>query len=345
MTGTMRVAICTGPNQIEIQKRPIPSVDRDKVLIKVILCGICSTDLAVWHGVPLKKYPYSPGHEFCGIVEQTGTDVKGFQAGRRVVVNPNLGCGKCTYCTSGRPNLCDFLKSRPIKSNGGLSEYAALDYRMLHRLEALPDELAPFVEPLSCAIHAVNRARAKPDKQQAHPERYPPAAESPVIFGAGTMGILTGLVLKSRGCEMIFIEPDDERRRQARELFAADSMTPEQFEASELAGKADVAIDCSGNMAAVSQAIRTLRKGGHFVLAGLAKTAEVKLPLMDLTTKELEVAGSWLNPGAFEEAIRTAVDYAEALKALSRETFPLSDIASAFERAASSKVYKVLIKP
>ena len=334
MAETMRIAVCTGPNHIEVQERPIPPIDNDKVLVRVIICGVCASDLAVWRGSGHKKYPYSPGHEFCGILERTGSDVQALQVGQRVIINPNLGCGKCKYCRMNKPNLCEFLKSRPIKSNGGLSEYVALDHRMVYPLpELLPEELAPFVEPLSCALHVVRRASVIRGERAA-------------IFGAGTMGILTGLVIKSRGCETIFIEPDDERRKQAAELFAVPSMKPEQLTASEVAGNVDVAIDCSGRSEAVSQSIRVVRKAGRILLAGLVMNAEdACLPLMEVTTNELEIKGSWLNPGTFEEAIELAIEHKEILGALTTETFRLDDIALAFERASGISINKVLVRP
>ena len=334
MTKTMRIAICKRPGHIEVERRPIPSVGDNEVLVKISVCGICGSDLAAWRGSGHKKYPYTPGHEFCGVIERLGSEVTGLQVGERVVINPNLGCGECRFCRMGKANLCDALKTRPTKSNGGFSEYVSLDWRMVYRLpESFPDKLAPFIEPLSCAVYAVRVADVKPAEQVA-------------IFGAGIMGILTGLAIKSAECEIIFIEPMEERREQVAELFETSAMTPEQLRDCEPVGKIDAAIEYSGSVEAVSQAIRTLRKGGRLVLGGLVVNAEeVGLPLIDVTMKELEIKGVWLNPGTFKEAIELAVEHKNVLGALKTETFRLDDIASAFERALSKDVNKVLVRP
>ena len=197
----MLSAVCRQPGRIELKTMPIPVVDENKILVKVIACGICGSDISVWQGYD-KRYPYSPGHEFCGTVERTGSKVQSVSPGQRIVANPNLGCGHCPYCLKNLPNLCDFLKTRPIKSNGGFSEYVALDYRMAYPVPSSIDEkLATFIEPLSCALHLVELAEMEGDKSAA-------------IFGGGTLGILTALVIRSKGGRCLFIEPLPHRRRQ-----------------------------------------------------------------------------------------------------------------------------------
>ena len=93
----MKIAVCTRTNHIELEQRPVPQIDEEKVLVRVKLCGICGSDIAAWRGSGHKKYPYTPGHEFCGIVEKTGERVDGLAVGQQVIIDPNLGCGKCEF--------------------------------------------------------------------------------------------------------------------------------------------------------------------------------------------------------------------------------------------------------
>ena len=236
----MRIAVCDRPGHIEVREAPVPELGRGKALVKVAVCGICASDLAIWQGRACKEYPYSPGHEFCGVVERVdGTDV---EVGGRVVVDPNLGCGECPYCQASRPNLCDHLKTRPVKSNGGFSEYVAVDCRMLHRLpDSYPDELAPFIEPMSCALHAARRGDAEQGMRA-------------VIFGAGTMGLLVTLALSQLGCDIALVEPADERRKQAADLLDVEVMTPPELADSNCA--ADLAVECSGSPQALGKSIK-----------------------------------------------------------------------------------------
>ena len=102
MVATMRIAICPEPGRLELQTRPVPVPAADQVLVRVTVCGICASDVGVWRGTVPKKFPYSPGHEFCGKIEQIGASVTGFKVGQTVVIDPNLGCGECRYCREGR---------------------------------------------------------------------------------------------------------------------------------------------------------------------------------------------------------------------------------------------------
>lgn len=330
----MKTAVCTKVNHIEIQEWPVPRIDRDKVLVKVSVCGICGSDLAAWQGSGHKKYPYVPGHEFCGVIEKTGAEVVGFATGERIVIDPNLGCGECSFCRMGKPNICDFLKTRPIKSNGGLAQYVALDYRMLHHLpDEIDDDLAPFIEPLSCAIHAARTAAAQP-------------GEKVIIFGGGLMGTLTAIALRPSQAEVVLVEPAAGRRESVGRLLGIKAYSPSEMQDTDLPGTIDMAIECSGNAHALSQAIKLLRKAGRIVLAGLImdpKAADISL--IDVTTRELEIRGVWLNPNAFDEAIRQTIRHKDILRHLTTKVFRLDDIVAAFQGALEQDVNKVFVKP
>ena len=330
MNADMRCALCTGPGQLAIETRPTPSAPPGHVLVKVAMCGVCASDLAVWRGRAHQAYPYSPGHEFCGVVERVGDGVGAPAPGQRVVVNPNLGCGDCRYCAAGKPNLCDFLKSRAIKSNGGFSDYVALDRRMTFPLpDTLSDDVAPFVEPLSCAMHAARQASVQP-------------GENVAVFGAGTMGFLTALLLRDSGARLCVVEPAAARRMAVGALLGLPAMTPEDLPAGDL----DVAIDFSGAAAAIEQAVRSLAKAGRLVMAGLVHDTDVsRLPLLDVTAKELSISGAWLNPAPFEDAIQAAVSHRDILAQFNTEVFALDDVVEAFVRAASPDVHRVLVRP
>lgn len=330
----MRITICPEPGRLELQTRPIPVPGDGQVLVRVAVCGVCSSDVGVWRGTVPKEFPYSPGHEFCGSLERTGRGVTGLRTGQPVVINPNLGCGTCRYCREGRPNLCDNLKTRSIKSNGGFAEYVALDARMVHPIpDGLSDTVAALVEPCSCALHAARSALA------AEPARV-------AVFGGGILGVLTVLALRQAKREVILIEPDEFRRGQAQALLGVRTLTPGELPRRDRSEEIDVAVDCSGRIEAVSLAIATLRKTGRLVLAGLVSNPrDAALPLTEVTAKELEVRGVWLNPNTFDEAIRLVSEHRGTLAALKSREFPLEQIGAAFAWATRSDVHKVYVRP
>ena len=330
----MKVTVFPKANSIELADRPVPEVGEEDVLLRVHLCGICRSDVDAWQGKGLKQYPYSPGHEYCGVIEKTGPGVRGFEVGQRVVVDPNLSCGACRFCMAGRPNLCDMLKLRTGKSNGGLAEYVVVNHRMVYLLpEGFPDVLAVFIEPLSCALHVAETASAQ-------------AGEQVVIFGGGLLGYLTALVLKSWCGEIVIVEPLDRRRENLRTHLDVRAVAPDVLSALEREKGFGIAIDCSGNPAAVAQAVRILGKGGRLVLAGLVMHARhADISFVDITMKELVLKGSWLNPRTFPKAIKLAVVNQGSLAALETETFSLDHVHDAFERAKDPNAPKVLVRP
>lgn len=334
MVDTMRVAICEQPNHLCIQNRPIPSVGDQQVLVRVSCCGICGSDLAAWRGSGHKQYPYSPGHEFCGVIEQLGSEVTDLEAGQRVVIDPNLGCGECSYCSKGRPNLCDHLKTRAIKSSGGFSDFVALDYRMVHVLPAeLSDDLAVFVEPLSCSLHAAQLARRS-------------SAERVTVFGAGIMGLLTAWVLRSWQIDVVIVEPSAVRRENAQKLIEVAAKSPESWTQQQKQSPFDTVIDCSGSVAAVNQILNELPKAGQLILAGLILNARKDpIDLIPVTTKELTLTGVWLNPNTFGQAIDLALRQQHVLERFDTVTFALADVEAAFAKAQESTVHRVLVKP
>lgn len=326
----MRVAMATAPGILALTERPVPKPRRGHVLVKVRLCGVCGSDVAAVKGSA--RFPYSPGHEYCGIVETASGQVGVELQGRRVVIDPNLACGRCRYCIRRRPNLCLRLKSRAVKTNGGFADHVALDRRMVHTVPSVvPDDAATLVEPLSCAIHAVDVGR-------------PQRGEKVLVLGGGTLGFLVALVLCDRGLRPVLVEPDDGRRARAKKLLRVRTLTPEGLKDRGPA-RFDLAVEASGGSGAATGAVEALARGGRLVLAGLVKGDVAPFPLANVTRNELEVRGAWLNPGTFPRALRLATRHRRLLARLPAERFPLSEVAAGFARAAEPGVPRILVHP
>ena len=342
----MRTAVFTAPDELDLIQTPTPAVSAGSVLVRVGVCGICGSDLAHLSGYG--EFPYFPGHEFCGTVETIGRDVPERMVGERVVINPNLGCGDCPFCRKKLTNLCDRLKSRRIKSNGGLSDLVSLDSRMVYPLpDSLSSEQAVFIEPLSCALHAVKRAEPLPN--------------SPIyVSGAGTMGTLVTMILLTRDRRVVLTEVSGVRRELAGRVFleAGDRLDLQNF-AGDTSGPPragqppvgqspaeppDLVFECSGSGSALVQAMQWTRKAGRIVTLGLI-IGKMEFPAELITRKELDLRGAWLNPDTFEEAIRFAEVNRKTLSRFNTRTFRLSEIKAAFSRAAEPDCHKVLVYP
>jgi len=103
---SMKALMIHQPNHVDVQDVPVPDPGPDGVLVRVAACGICGTDVHIFRGEYMGDYPVIPGHEFAGEVVATGSDVRRFQIGDRVAVEPNIACDNCYACLNNRQNFC-----------------------------------------------------------------------------------------------------------------------------------------------------------------------------------------------------------------------------------------------
>lgn len=253
----MRVMVLQVPGQpLQAQERPIPTPGPYQLLLKVLACGVCRTDLHLVDGeLPQAILPRVPGHEIVGEVIAVGANVANGWLGSRVGV-PWLGwtCGQCTYCRSDRENLCDQARFTGCHIDGGYAQYTVADARFCF---PLPDTLSSVeAAPLLCAGLIGFRAL-----QMAQ------GAQRLGLYGFGAAAHLAIQVAKGRGQRVYaFTRPDDdEGQRYARSLGAewagaSDQMPPEPLEASLIFAPVG---------ALVPLALETTVKGGSVICAGI----------------------------------------------------------------------------
>ncbi len=235
---------------------PIPEPGPDDVLIRVLACGVCRTDLHVADGdLPPLGRPVVPGHEIVGEVVRAGDRVTALRPGDRVGV-PWLGwtCGRCEYCRTGRENLCPAARFTGYHRDGGFAEYAVADARFAFLLPAALDPVA--LAPLLCAGLIGYRAW----RMAGHPRRLG-------IYGFGAAGHLVAQLARSEGQEVYaFTRPGDERAaRFARELGAAWAGPSDALPPAPL----DAAILFAPVGALVPAALRAVGPGGTVVCGGI----------------------------------------------------------------------------
>jgi len=263
----MRAAVYVGDAQIEVQDLPVPTLGAGDALVEVSHCGICGTDL---HLV-LEKYARAGsvlGHEWAGTIAAVGTDVRGWQPGDRVVVNPTGGCGECRACRRGRPSVC--LRREPPDlldfSRGAFCRYKLADAKRLLRVpDGLSTRAAALTEPTAIAIHTVNLADPRPDDRV-------------LVTGAGPVGLLTTAVLRARGVDDITVsEPSPLRRERALAVGAHTALTPDDLPRVPMGRPVDApftfAFECSGNARAAEVALDQLDYAGTLVFVGTGHDA------------------------------------------------------------------------
>ncbi len=335
----MKYAVLYAPKDLKIEEKPLPKIEPGKVLIKIESCGICGTDLLIYTGRFPVHFPYSPGHEYSGVVTEVGNRITFVKKGDRVVVNPNWNCGHCHYCTRGKPHLCENLKTR-VKSNGGFAEYSLLPEKIVYKIpDALSLEDATLVEPLSCVLHALEKVEIKP-------------SDRVVILGAGLMGLITLELLSYSGINTIMVsEPKEKRRRLAEKLGADIVVDPTKEDLISVVRRvnsygADIVIDAAGLPQTIQQVFKLAKRGGTVVLLGIGdKETKTSISPFHITTDELTIKGSFLNPHTFSPAIDILGKGKIDTSLFITNRFSLSELSKAMDIFAQGEEIRIVIKP
>jgi L-iditol 2-dehydrogenase len=191
-----RQAVLVAPRRIEVREIVMPHPRPGEILLKVECALSCGTDLKAFRrGHPLWPMPAPFGHEFAGIVAETGDGVTNFRVGDAVMAAPTAPCGNCFYCTRDQENLCPEAIARMVL--GGYADYLLIGADVVARNAFLKPADLPFaeaalLEPLSCVLHAHAMARPEP-------------FEAVLIIGPGAFGLLHAIVLKALGVREVSV--------------------------------------------------------------------------------------------------------------------------------------------
>ena len=336
----MRAAVFLAPGRWELQTREVPAAAAGEAVIRVAACGLCGTDLHIYHGRFGASFPVIPGHEFAGEVLEVGEGVRHVAPGDRVSVDPVIPDDTCDACLRNLPHLCANLRAPGIQLDGGFATHCLLPAR---QLVAIPDrvtyEQAALLEPLACVLHGLDLVEIRPGDRAA-------------IIGAGWIGLLMLQCVRLRGAAHITVsEPVAFKRERARALGADAVVNPSERSPAEAVAKAipggvDIAIECVGAAATASQAFALVREGGTVLFFGVAPpNAEIAVKPFDIYRRELKVVGSFSTPRKHSHALRLAAGGKVELTSLVTHRFGLGEVEEAMEDLAGGEAIKVLIVP
>jgi propanol-preferring alcohol dehydrogenase len=263
----MRLHAINGPLAADDISVPRPSPGQ--ILVKVGACAVCRTDLHVVDGeLPDPKLPLVPGHEIVGRVEGLGAGVQNFQVGDRVGI-PWLGwtCGECTYCVSGRENLCNRARFTGYTIDGGYAEFTAADARFAFRIPDAFDDVA--AAPLLCAGLIGYRSLRKTGD-----------AKRIGIYGFGAAAHIVAQIARFEGREIFAFTRKGDRDAQkfARALGATWTGGSDEAPPEEL----DAAIIFAPVGSLVPAALRAVKRGGTVVCGGIHMSDIPSFPYRDL---------------------------------------------------------------
>jgi len=245
---------------LRCDSRPTPSPGSDEILLRVIACGVCRTDLHIVEGdLPLVRAPIVPGHQVVGRVEATGTGAHRFSAGDRVgIAWLRRTCGVCDACRRGRENLCEHSEYTGYHADGGFADYAVVPEAFAYAMPPIFGDAE--AAPLLCAGIIGYRALKRSD--------VPPGGRLG-IYGFGASAHVTLQVARARGCEVFVCTREASHRELARRLGATWVGDIGQA----MPAKADGTILFAPVGDLVPVALRNLARGGTLALAGIYMTA------------------------------------------------------------------------
>jgi threonine 3-dehydrogenase len=330
---------------LQLEKTEVPSIGPTDVLVRVKASSICGTDLHIygwdrWSRGRIKP-PVTLGHEFCGVVEQTGEEFSAVEAGDFVSAEMHLNCGHCHQCRLGQAHICQNLRIIGIDLDGAFAEFVKIPATNIWKLDsAIPEHYGAILDPLGNAVHTVLAGAI--------------AGKTVLVTGCGPIGLMSIAVAKACGSSTVFAtETNEHRRKLAEEMGANLVLNPLEedpvkkiLEATGGTG-VDVLLEMSGQPTAIQQGFKALCAGGRASLLGIP-TENVPLDLVqDVIFKGATVQGiygrrmyeTWVQMTALLKAGRVN------LEPLFGERVELDNFEAAFAKLQSGLAGKILMYP
>jgi threonine dehydrogenase-like Zn-dependent dehydrogenase len=354
---SMRAVVVHGPEDYRIEDRPVPTPGPGELLLRTDAVGVCASDLKCYHGAEKfwgGEYKEAwaerdriPGHEFVGTIVAAGDgalDTRGVALGDRIACEQIVPCWECLYCERGGYWMCEVHDMFGFKGfDGAMAEYVLVPTRALtHRVSSeLPGEHAAFSEPLSCAMHAVERAQIE-------------FRDTVVVAGAGPIGLsaIAGARQKNP-LRIVALDMVPEKLELAKACGADVAINfAEQDAVAEIKKMtggygADVYIEATGHPSAVSQGLNLLRKFGRFIEYSVFKE-KVSVDWSIISDdKELDVLGAHLGPHCWPAAIKLIERGTLPMEQICTHQYPLEQFQEALDKVgdSSGSSVKVSILP
>ncbi len=314
----------------------------NEVLVSVKAVGICGSDIPILDGIRPVPLPFIPGHEFSGVIEEVGSNVKMFRLGDRVTSGLVIHCGECLSCRRGHESLCDHIIETGIHTNGAFAEYVCVPEQTLHQL---PKDMSftkgASIDPAASAYRPVKKASVGSE-------------DTVVVFGPGPIGMYAAQMAKVEGARrvvLVGIPGDEGRLTLARSLGIDDTVVYEEErffdEIDDLLEdeRADIVIEATGSAQVFNLCIQTLRKGGKCLAAGIVHELS-SLDFGIIVRNEISLEGSiCYTRKEFSECLSLVQEGRIKVEPLITHKLPLAEISRGINLIKSKEAMKVMLYP
>ena len=323
----MKAVVYDRPGSYAIAEVPVPEPGPGEVLLKVLVAGVCGTDLHIHEGEFGPSYPLTPGHEFVGEVAVLGEGVDQVTLGDRVAVDNTASCGRCVECRRARPAFCRSLVAQGVNAPGGFAEYVVTDANRCFVVNDLEAEVAVFAEPAACVVHGLDVLNLR-------------SGASVLLVGAGPTGLLLTQLLAASGANPLTVAAPSEHKLRLAAARGADR-TVRIARGDDLQGLLrpltddqgfDVVIDATGSLDVLEHAIPLTRTGGTVFVYGMAgESARLPISPYDVFRRELTVKGSFAQQYSFDRSLQALRTGRIGTDGLITHRFPLDDYGAALD--------------
>lgn len=332
----MKAAVFYGKQDLRVEDIPMPSAGAGEVLVKVHACGICGTDVHIFHGdegAAPTPAGTALGHEFAGEVVAVGEGVTRASVGDRVCVDPNKLCGQCDFCLGGVGHFCEHMIGIGTTVNGGFEEYVSVPESQVYRV---PDGVtyaeAAMTEPVSCCLHGIDLCGIRPGQTVA-------------VIGCGMIGLLMLQLAKLSGAaKLIAVEPVPGKREQALCLGADVALDPAELPSFALP-HIDCVIECVGRVETMNTALSIAGRCSTVMLFGLTAPADrMEIRPFDIFKREITLKASFINPYTFGRALALIGSRRIDVSSMVALYAPLSELPAILADPARRREGKVIIE-
>jgi L-iditol 2-dehydrogenase len=335
----MKVSLWYNNKDIRITELPMPRPGPGEMLVKVMSCGICGSDIVEWYRLP--RAPLVQGHEIGAQVVETGADVTLFKPGDRVFIAPKVPCMQCRYCRNADYPQCPEVKER---LPGGFAEYILVPEILVQNgTLRLPDHMtydqSTFIEPLACVVRAQKIAEIQPGK-------------SVLVLGSGMSGLLHVKLAKARNAKVIVTDVNPKRLEFARQLGADLTISATDNIAerilAETGGLADVVMLCTSATPAIEQAWQCVERAGTVVFFTVpGPEQDIIPPINNFWTQGISILTSYFcGPDDQSESLELIASGTINVDDMITHTIGLQDIEEGFRLVTDAQEsIKVIIRP
>ncbi len=339
----MRAAVYYSNNDIRLEERPRPQIDRGELLLKVMACGICGSDVMEWYRI--KSAPRVLGHEAVSVIEEAGEDVEDFREGDRVFVSHHVPCNTCRYCLRGEHTACETLHNTNIDP-GGFAEYARVprinvDLGVFPLPEKMTYDEGVFIEPFGCVLRGQRKLGIRP-------------GDSVLVMGSGVSGLLHIQLARILGATTILSTDINEYRLKAAERFGADTVIDARGDVPRIAREAnggrlpDHVIVSTAALPAIKQALKSVDDAGRILFfAPTPPGLELQFDFNDLWSRQVTLMMTYAaSPYDLAAAINLIMDGRIRAEEMITHRLGLAETSVGFRLVAEAgESLKVVVEP